>query len=797
MAYEHVGKVAWTIHGGGTNGSYYDKTEINEKNVGYGLDFISVCDVLDRINDNLPDGKKLKTLKIHRWTSPGASLVTNSDIDNKFRYLVAHMNWPQAYESKLNMLRSSLGSKNAHPVVSVGDVYRPQRGPGELLKDLQVFTCDKMKQYADIMTNENLESEYIPGSKSTDEDFGVWISLPNTEDMDSEYYVDKFHKDKQIHDEVFKMGEKSVSQEESGGHRPPVIRMGDAVAEIIILKFQTWDKELTGLPKEVAVQWEKKNPWPLNWEIYPTTCSPISDIAGRQALVKYKKKRKSSRASGPQTVLKYERIDRNSGLWFMYLINLILRIKIFKKGKENNMSRLLERKERVKPENSEKYNWDSKDMPIFENVFDCLDPDERRDIYISYNGILQNIRPNDMRIQAGDDGFHNILTSGTQGRKYNLFKDEDMTSLMDALKKGVSFDDIKGKVSIVSVRAQILLYEIIADFDTLLGGAMKEKNVEKPYVFKAGEYDHIPTLLKFIFYLTYNLSHVDAGNDGDTGEPKHPVFGGIAKKYEVLPKGADPKTGKIKSGKGVDWSMVLIKEFQTYPKETELVSTQDSEKMAKNIRHQWVSSLRHKPNLMENKVAKQGMGNGTRTYDEWQLYPKMEEIIKLIELGDGVITEDTLETVKIAIISILGNGEKLLILPEKLEDTLYEKVKKKTSYNSFVFQKVFKQALEGLIKTKIVIIIKENFGDKTTITWGERGGVVDPETNDPITREDTLQGVTEYYQLNPAKAGGRKRKKRTRRKRRKRRKRKKRTRKKRRIKRKSTKKKRKRTRRRR
>ena len=62
---------------------------------------------------------------------------------------------------------------------------------GQLGLALQRKLIDKFDIFpTDIITNENLESEYIPRSISTDDDFGVWISMPDILEMDSQYYAE-------------------------------------------------------------------------------------------------------------------------------------------------------------------------------------------------------------------------------------------------------------------------------------------------------------------------------------------------------------------------------------------------------------------------------------------------------------------------------------------------------------------------------------------------------------------------------------------------------------------------------
>ena len=106
---EPVIKVNWTQHGGGTDGYYYKLPESKgiEELKAIHEDFVDVKELLEDINKELAkapndDGKvrKINCLKIFRWTSPGAVLVTNEDIDDQFRAFFEHPSWHYIYENK-------------------------------------------------------------------------------------------------------------------------------------------------------------------------------------------------------------------------------------------------------------------------------------------------------------------------------------------------------------------------------------------------------------------------------------------------------------------------------------------------------------------------------------------------------------------------------------------------------------------------------------------------------------------------------------------------------------------------
>ena len=154
-------KINWTIHGGGSDGYYYNEGELQAKKKMH-EDFVNVKDLFEYINDQLPQEKKIKSLKIFRWTSPGASIVSNQEIDDVFREIFEHPYWPQLYEGAWKT-RNAMGKDFKHLEATVGSDEMDKRGPGELLKDLQLFMYDEAnpQEASDIFLNELLSTEFI------------------------------------------------------------------------------------------------------------------------------------------------------------------------------------------------------------------------------------------------------------------------------------------------------------------------------------------------------------------------------------------------------------------------------------------------------------------------------------------------------------------------------------------------------------------------------------------------------------------------------------------------------------
>ncbi len=186
-------KVNWTIHGGGTDGYYYRK-ESEGKPVQD--DFIRMKDLFEHINDelakNCKGGRRITSIKNFRWTSPGASIVSNEDIDDNFRAIFEHPYWYDMYGIRYNT-RSGLGRKKCHKPQTVGGETEETEtdakwGPGELLTDLHLALYDhdeynalsevEKKKYVskNVFTNELLSTEYASAyTKSVSSDFGLWM----------------------------------------------------------------------------------------------------------------------------------------------------------------------------------------------------------------------------------------------------------------------------------------------------------------------------------------------------------------------------------------------------------------------------------------------------------------------------------------------------------------------------------------------------------------------------------------------------------------------------------------------
>lgn len=562
--------VNWTIHGGGTDGYYYRK-----KSEGKSVqdDFINMKDLFDHINKLLKsecNGRSIKSIKNFRWTSPGASIVSNEDIDDQFRGIFEHPYWEEVYGNRSMETRDKLGRDRLHQPVTSG-VGAPEDaetwGPGELLKDLQLSMFDqdnydalpdeqsKKKYVSDnVFTNELLSTEYANKyTQTTSDDFGLWMQRYVESEIDdsgdfphfkrafpsewtNETEQGKLKKELQkLHDDIF-----HVAQEENQKLKDE--KMSDIITQIILASC----KRITD-----DAEWEKSC---QHWEFYPITCSPINGVEGRKELFKqYPQKdvtdkgkerleeiRSKAEADKAEAMkkedtekvsrleqkivemaqaeneldmagaeMKYVRYNGNPALQFIYLLNIARRCLVFHKGKKVR-EEYVKSSTHGRPANMPSINpHDFK----FDATYDCMDPDERKQMYMDINGFLQNVRPNKTRHETPDlFAFNHVDVEGTT---YNLFKDEELEKLLMQLQGGVKLDERDFYTKIEEDWVDGVLDEIVADVNE------KHPNIQ--------DHEPVPIILKLLYYVMFNSSNTKDG---------------IAKEYVV---GSPEKTLKRKT----------------------------------------------------------------------------------------------------------------------------------------------------------------------------------------------------------------------------------------------------------
>ena len=562
--------VNWTIHGGGTDGYYYRKTSEGKS---VQDDFIRMKDLFDHVNDelakNCKEGRRITSIKNFRWTSPGASIVSNEDIDDQFRGIFEHPYWEEVYGNRSMETRDKLGRDRLHQPVTSG-VGAPEDaetwGPGELLKDLQLSMFDQDKYDAltdeeekkkyvsdNVFTNELLSTEYANKyTQMTSGDFGLWFQrYVESESQDGSFSPfkrafpsewtneedqGKLKKDLQkLHDDIFNVAQKEnqILKDE---------KMSDIITQIILASC----KRVTD-----DAEWEKSC---QHWEFYPITCSPINGVEGRKELFKqYPQKdvtdkgkerleeiRSKAEAAKAEAMekgdtekvarlnqkiveianaeneldvvgaeMKYKRYNGNPALQFIYLLNIARRCLVFHKGKKVREEYVTSAPEKTVANMPSINPHDFK----FDATYDCMDPDERKQMYMDINGFLQNVRPNKTRHETSDlFAFNHVDVEGTI---YNLFENDNLIKLLMQLQGGVKLDERDFYTKIEEDWVGGVLDEIVAE--------VHEKHPDKDNI------SDVPIILKLLYYVMFNSSNTKDG---------------IAKEYVV---GSPEKTLKRKT----------------------------------------------------------------------------------------------------------------------------------------------------------------------------------------------------------------------------------------------------------
>ena len=566
---ESVIKVNWTQHGGGTDGYYYklpeskriqDLKPIHE-------DFVSVRVLLNDINEELREkGREITSLKIFRWTSPGAVLVTNEDIDDRFRAFFQHPLWHDIYENKQLNTRGGMGANLPAKDKVVGSDEGITRGPGELLKDLhlakyRVGDEGKDGYVDDVFTNEILSSEYKNKyTQMVSEDFGLWL-LRDTGEMVYEEFQRAFPKEwmdgrnhnerkqalKKMHNRIFKIGQGQAG--DTIGTKMSVV-----IKNIILECSKVVDDK----------EWNDNC---QNWEFYPISCSPMNGVEGKKELLRFdsggaSKELKDAHAklgasfkalydydaqdeqvdsmrkdlldkvekdhieiekqidaADKKKIVIRKRLNVNSGLWFVYMLNMARRCWVFLEGKDIRQKYI---KEAIK-ETSDKELQDAVEkvtpaLAQFQNSFDVLDPDERKQLYMDINGILQNVRPNLEKQTAEQQGenitFFNsaqiLKSDGKVEKEFDLFRDEELEKFMRRLTQGVKLDgrdNLFSKIEADWIYGEHSLLDKIIAFSDKRFKELSGKQNE----YESANPEEIPKLIKILFYVLYSCSHKEDG----------------------------------------------------------------------------------------------------------------------------------------------------------------------------------------------------------------------------------------------------------------------------------------------
>ena len=659
-------KVNWTIHGGGSDNYYFRKSKMpppeNKELIKMYNDFVNVKDLYEHINKELAKvpgkrGKrKIKSLKIFRWTSPGASIVSNEEVDDVFREIFEHPYWHQLYGDPAWKTGEALGKGVPQLPKTVGAEVEYERGPGELMNDLQLFSYVEGEDDGDVFLNELLSTEYASKyTQSISSDFGLWFCQHNAADDDEVLPTFKSELPwvvgstkakelaKNMHDTIFKVGKGEAGVADD-------IKMTEAITKIII----ECSKHMTDAE------------WVDNWEFYPITCSPMQGVEGRQTLVELPQP-----MSYDETLLlpKYQRLHANPGLWFMYLLNIARRCLVFKKGKEKRKQYVRAGPERAITEDSV-LTIDAKEHK-FNTGYDCLDPDERRQLYIDINGFCQNIRPGPNRQETN---LFNKVTIEGEKREYDLFDDD---AFLEFLTRCTDDNGVKLDAS------EDFICRIEEDLADIKGGPLSEifKIVDQKVLESQGgikapdEFIKVPYLYKLLFFVIYNASNV---KDGIAKEyafgDRYYQFVGSAEKEKAGEQ--DKDTTMTARGKDGRWGLLdLLPDYDDFRSALGFVKSvdtgyrylihedKDAQKMASGVNTQLVSTFRNKCPFTEGQKAELG-------FTEWQDGERAYKYFKLAVPYERSIEEEIEEQMILFAPSLVGDKG------EDLKEKLYFEIKK-------------------------------------------------------------------------------------------------------------------------
>ena len=84
--------------------------------------------------------------------------------------------------------------------------------------------------------------------------------------------------------------------------------------------------------------------------------------------------------------IKYKRLNSSPVFQFIYMLNIARRCLVFNKGKALREGWVEQQQALPKDDSVEKVNPD--EHTAFDQTYDCMDPDERRQMYLDINGFL-------------------------------------------------------------------------------------------------------------------------------------------------------------------------------------------------------------------------------------------------------------------------------------------------------------------------------------------------------------------------------------------------------------------------
>tara|TARA_B110000008_G_scaffold267519_1_gene294717 strand:- start:3083 stop:5164 length:2082 start_codon:yes stop_codon:yes gene_type:complete len=398
-------KVFFVAHGGGhTNSAAALK---RNKNDPIARDFINLGQTkLAELAKKLP---KIRKIRKYRDTIPGHVLVTQDEIDEQRAFFYNRNNWQKIHHDRKKDLRGKMGVGHEYyrKWVQSGRVNTKdedkERGSGELVQNGQVFELDlEDPEIDDVIFQEDISLELGSGGR-LQADFGIYIP-----DIQEDGFGG-IPKNQQMSQNIFrkKAGPKTSETD---------------VGEFQDLKIsQVMENTLDELSKNIDKYPLLKEATVI--EFYFTSCSPFNDPSH---LKKGTKRIVKSESSGRR---QYKVAHLDSDEWFIFLIQLIKRIRVFKKGKKK-MELFAEEFENAP-------DYDRTRSSTHDEIWDAFvsnaEEDERKETWVTIDQLLNRklapTRPPQEKLYNNPDiktqwenRWFKTMTNQKLAEKFNQYK---------------------------------------------------------------------------------------------------------------------------------------------------------------------------------------------------------------------------------------------------------------------------------------------------------------------------------------------------------------------------------------
>ena len=360
----HLGEVLFKVffvaHGGGhTNSAAALKRNKNDPRA---RDFINLGQTkLAELAQKFP---KIRKIRKYRDTIPGHVLVTQDEIDEQRAFFYNRNNWQKIHHDRKKDLRGKMGVGHEYyrKWVQSGRVSTKEedkeRGSGELVQNGQVFELDVNSNKGDVIFQEDISLELGSGGR-LQADFGIYIP-----DILENGFAG-IPKDLQMSENIFrkKAGPKTSETD---------------VGEFQDLKIsQVMENTLDELSKNIDKYPLLKEATVI--EFYFTSCSPFNEPS---SLKTGKSKRIVKTESLGRRQYKVAHLDPDE--WFIFLIQLIKRIRVFKKGKKK-MQLFAQKFKDAPPHDKAKTSYRDERWDAFVSN---AEEDERKETWVTIDQLL-------------------------------------------------------------------------------------------------------------------------------------------------------------------------------------------------------------------------------------------------------------------------------------------------------------------------------------------------------------------------------------------------------------------------